>query len=977
MDYSEGQQVAKRRESGVDRIGPYSLIAQIAAGDFTTVHLAQRQGTLGYQRLTAIKRLKPALARQPEWTQLLLDEARLSAGVRHGNIVDIIDVGTDPNSGVYLVMGYVEGADLEVLISRAGKERHPRYLVPPIVDALMGLSAVHTALDELGESLSMVHQAPRARHILVGIDGTARITDFSQVSARGLIPSTLRGKRLATGYMAPEQVSVTEPVSARTDLFIIGITLWETLTGERLFDAENPALARRAILERHIPRPSEVGLRPPACFDAICMKALQRNPQHRYQSAQEMAFELREVATSASLYASASELGQWVRALASRALVERRRALGAEEPSQEIPIDELNGREPTTVVTTAPTSASPVAQAVETKPAPAPLPSKPASAVASAVAAQAIASGVTTKARTNKLAATLIETRLPFAPGTGPAAASAPTNVAPAASAAAPSSPTPKAAAPSSPVPKAAAAAFTVPPTSAPAPVKPAFVAPTSAAPAAATAAAVSRVHDAESAAVVDAIAIDPTPLADDPSRVSRASTVNVSGTVSVSGPVSAPRSAPVGLPMPNGTLLGVSLVARPAPKPGDAASGPRRDGSSSILPPAGSAEDVAAAPDSVAAPEGALRPQPAAGVAARQFTKTASFFGADILDAAGINPFATHNPQVVEPKAESPRRKLPGSATLPEGTSLSQYLPAEHRVVAGSTPAAGADAVAASQKPAFAGFGGLPFHSEESRADAEAAHGELFPAPALARIAPRASAYRDEVSEPQRAFDGELPADIFARLQAARREATESFRPPAFATEDHRWNEPKPAGGFAFKSLLVAAAITATGVFGFRHWADEQRPIPSAVAPTVEAAAPVAPPATGLDTTFEDLPGAQRLDEGSAAEAIPARVDAVDTGGAAKALEVVPPPYAGAVPPPFAAPVELPQAASDESAAAAAEAPAPRRATAPKKPSRAVESIESLARPTARFDQGPLAPRLVRPRASRASDPALPDNPY
>ena len=147
MDYSEGQQAARRRESGVDRIGSYSLIAQIAAGDFTTVHLAQRQGTLGYQRLTAIKRLKPSLARQPEWTQLLLDEARLSAGVRHGNIVDIIDVGTDPDSGVYLVMGYVEGADLEVLIARAGKERHPRYLVPPIVDALMGLSAVHTALE--------------------------------------------------------------------------------------------------------------------------------------------------------------------------------------------------------------------------------------------------------------------------------------------------------------------------------------------------------------------------------------------------------------------------------------------------------------------------------------------------------------------------------------------------------------------------------------------------------------------------------------------------------------------------------------------------------------------------------------------------------------------------------------------------------------------------------------------------------------
>ncbi|MEY4512977.1 MAG: hypothetical protein RLZZ450_5099 [Pseudomonadota bacterium] len=1007
MDYSEGQQAVKRRQSGVDRIGSYSLIAQIAAGDFTTVHLAQRQGTLGYQRLTAIKRLKQSLARQPEWTQLLLDEARLSAGVRHGNIVDIIDVGTDPNSGVYLVMGYVEGADLEVLISRAGKERHPRYLVPPIVDALVGLSAVHTALDELGESLSMVHQAPRARHILVGIDGTARITDFSQVSARGLIPSTLRGKRLASGYMAPEQVSVTEPVSARTDLFIVGITLWETLTGERLFDAENPALARRAILERHIPRPSEVGLRPPAIFDAICMKALQRNPELRYQTAQEMAFELREVATHASLYASASELGQWVRALASRALVERRRALGAEEPSQEIPIDEFDGREPTSVVSTAGSTTSPAADKSAPSAAPA-KPASPSSPAPSTAAAQAIVSGVATNLRAgaeaprppttrpNKMAATLIETRLPISPAPAPASA-VPAPVVP--SRAAP------AGSPAASVPPAAAVALTAAaaaavrasafsPSTAPA-HRPRADEPRAATPSAATAAAVSRVHDAESASVVHAISVDPTPLADDPSRVSRAMTVNVSGTVNVTGPASAPRTAPVGLPVPKATLLGVSLGARsaPAPKPADGTSVPRPEATSSILPPAGAAADVSAAPAESKASVPATPAEPKAGARARPFAKTASFYGAAILEAAAINPYATHDAKSAEPTAESPRRKVPGSATLPEGTALSKYLPTEQQSLPGSAPMAGTDSSPTasdrlSEPPAFTGFGAsrLPSHDDEPRssAGADVAHGELFPAPFSARapegapsvsarpvspVTPRSGGFRDEPSEPQRTFDGELPADIFARLQAARREATESFRPPAFAAEDHRWSEPKPANGFAFKSLLVAAAITATGVFGFRHWADDERPVQGAVAPSVEVSAPVAPPvAPGSDTTFEDLPGAQRIGEGSAVEPTRPGPESADTAPAAQPLEVVPPPYAGSVPPPFAAPVEIPDGVAEQPA------PAPRRVAAPKKAVR----DSSLARPSTRFDQGPLlAPRLVRPRAARTADPALPDNPY
>jgi eukaryotic-like serine/threonine-protein kinase len=344
LDHSEGQKRAPKRDPGPAQIGPYTIIAPIAIGEATRVFLAQKRGALGFHRMAAIKCLRTQYAKDPEWTQLLLDEARLSAGVHHANIVDIIDVGTD--DGCYLVMEYIEGADLEMLLLRAGRERHARYVVPPVVDALHGLHAMHTAKDALGESLSMVHQSPCARHILIGIDGTARITDLSQVAARGLIPSTLRSERLKTAYMAPEQLLYPEQIDPRTDVFVMGITLWESLTGERLFEAEVPDLTRRAVLERHIPRPSEVGLRPPRCFDAICARALSRKPEQRHQTAGDMARELRDVALNEALYATTSELGQWVRALAGRALLERRHALGADAPSIEMPLDQLETPKP-------------------------------------------------------------------------------------------------------------------------------------------------------------------------------------------------------------------------------------------------------------------------------------------------------------------------------------------------------------------------------------------------------------------------------------------------------------------------------------------------------------------------------------------------------------------------------------------------------------------------------------------------------
>jgi serine/threonine protein kinase len=226
------------RESGSEAgareptlVGPYRLLAEIGRGDLAALHLAKKHSALGFQRLYALKRLKPALAGSLEHVELLLDEARLMSSIHHANIAGVLDVGTD--AGSYVVMEYVEGENLENLLARAGAARHARYVVPPLVDTLHGLHALHTATDDVGELTSVVHQAPRARHVMVGIDGTARLIDFSQVRAPNVRPSRCRSDRLKVAYMAPEMALHPDGVDLRADLFVVGITLWEALTGER------------------------------------------------------------------------------------------------------------------------------------------------------------------------------------------------------------------------------------------------------------------------------------------------------------------------------------------------------------------------------------------------------------------------------------------------------------------------------------------------------------------------------------------------------------------------------------------------------------------------------------------------------------------------------------------------------------------------------------------------------------------------
>ena len=299
------------------RLGRYEVLTQLASGGMAAVYVARAQGVAGFERLVAIKILHPHLAHEEEFISMFLDEARLAARIRHPNVVATLDISDTHGAGYFLVMEYIEGDHLGALL-RAAVNRGQRLPVPVSVrvlhDALGGLAAAHGLRGERGELLQLVHRDISPHNILVGVDGIARLTDFGVAKAEVRLSSTRDGQfKGKLSYMAPEHAS-TGQADQRSDLFSMGIVLWESLTGQRLFRAENNAATLNKILHEPIPNPSEL-LPELAGFDAVLGKALAREPDERFQSADEFMEALEEAAQEAGGTATTRKVGSVVKHL--------------------------------------------------------------------------------------------------------------------------------------------------------------------------------------------------------------------------------------------------------------------------------------------------------------------------------------------------------------------------------------------------------------------------------------------------------------------------------------------------------------------------------------------------------------------------------------------------------------------------------------------------------------------------------------
>ncbi len=310
----------------------YELLGELATGGMATVYLGRQRGVLGFSRTVAIKSMHPQLAKDASFRAMFIDEANLTARIRHPNVVPTLDI-VQSETKLLIVMEYVEGISLSVLLRAAKKQGRllPVSVVAAIArDLLDGLHAAHELTDENGMSLGVVHRDVSPQNLLVGVDGIARVVDFGVAKATGRSYQTQTGEiRGKVGYMAPEQM-FGEAVDRRTDVYSAGVLLWEALACERLFDAPTDAALVLLVTRGMTVQPSTArGERLPEALDALVSRALSHDPSARWATAAEMAKQLATVTQPASR----EEVGRLVRELAGEELAKRAAYLRQSAPA--------------------------------------------------------------------------------------------------------------------------------------------------------------------------------------------------------------------------------------------------------------------------------------------------------------------------------------------------------------------------------------------------------------------------------------------------------------------------------------------------------------------------------------------------------------------------------------------------------------------------------------------------------------------
>jgi eukaryotic-like serine/threonine-protein kinase len=270
-------------------LGQYRIIAKLGTGGMAEVYLAVAQGAMNVNRLVVVKRLREEQASDPESREMFLNEARLAARLNHPNVIQTFEAGAEAGS-YYLAMEYVEGQPFSRVLSKMMQEKRrlePKLVARIISDALSGLHYAHELTDFDGSPLQIVHRDVSPQNMMLTYGGVTKIVDFGIAKAAGSTQTAHGVFKGKVAFMAPEQV-VGENVDGRADVFAAGIVLWEALTGKHLMAASTPAHTLHNLLNRPIPRASEMCPEVPAALDDIAARALERDVEARFPSAKAM-----------------------------------------------------------------------------------------------------------------------------------------------------------------------------------------------------------------------------------------------------------------------------------------------------------------------------------------------------------------------------------------------------------------------------------------------------------------------------------------------------------------------------------------------------------------------------------------------------------------------------------------------------------------------------------------------------------------
>jgi serine/threonine-protein kinase len=295
-----------------------------------TVYVGMARGAMGFRQIVAIKELHGHLADDKAYRKELVSEAHLASLIRHVNVVGVRDIEATGRQ-LRLVMDYIEGASLAELIVaavRAGWRLPPAVVVQIALDACAGLHAAHVLVDEKGRAVGLVHRDVSPQNILVGVDGTARVSDFGIAKALASPATTSGALKGKISYMSPEYLD-GEPIDRRVDVFALGVVVWEALTGERLFTSDNDIATGHRVLGFEPPLVSSRVEGLGTDFDAVVAQALAKNPEQRFSTAAAFASALLASAREARLVMSHEEVAGVVQALVGPVLEERRGQLRA------------------------------------------------------------------------------------------------------------------------------------------------------------------------------------------------------------------------------------------------------------------------------------------------------------------------------------------------------------------------------------------------------------------------------------------------------------------------------------------------------------------------------------------------------------------------------------------------------------------------------------------------------------------------
>ncbi len=298
--------------------GKYLLVKQIGKGGMAEVFLARQRGPQGFEKECVIKRILPKLAADEQFVRMFLDEARIAAPLSHPNIVQIFDLGEAAPREFFIAMEYVNGVDLQQIVDAEATlgQRMPLPIAIRIVSNVAeGLGHAHRATDSNGQPLGLVHRDISPSNILVSFDGIAKLCDFGIAKAmagqRATQTGTIKGK---VPYMSPEQLQA-HPLDARSDLFSLGVVLYELTCGTMPFAGKSPVERAVQTLQNEPCPPSLLVDDYPPSLAVVTTRALAKRPEDRFQTAREFQRALEEVLLDLRLSLVAHDVSSYLEEL--------------------------------------------------------------------------------------------------------------------------------------------------------------------------------------------------------------------------------------------------------------------------------------------------------------------------------------------------------------------------------------------------------------------------------------------------------------------------------------------------------------------------------------------------------------------------------------------------------------------------------------------------------------------------------------